>query len=259
MVYPEWEVAMAPGRSPGGPTRWTGAYTGFLAALLLLTLTIIYVTTVHVQMAVARFTRGTAVARPVRALPYAALINQTAAQHRLNPALVAAIVMAESGFDAHARSARGAYGLMQVMPATWREISRGRGCAAPIARLTSPPCMDDPAANLEVGADYLRRLVDQFGGNTVLAVAAYNAGAAVVIQHGGVPPFPETSRYLRQVALAWFHLQEDGTLTPFWRHIVRSLDVWVRIRAALLIGLGALALSRLWPWPARAAAPGIRQ
>jgi len=259
MVYPEWEVAMAPGRSPGGSPRWTGTYLGLLAALLLLTLTIIYVTTVHVQMAVARFTRGAAVARPVRALPYAALINQTAAQHRLNPALVAAIVMAESDFDAHARSARGAYGLMQVMPATWREIGRGRGCAPPIAHLTSPPCMEDPAANLEVGADYLRRLVDQFGGNTVLAVAAYNAGAGEVIQHRGVPPFPETSRYLRQVAVAWVHLQQDGTLTPFWRHVIRSLDVWLRVRAALLIGLGTLMLYRFWPWPARVSAPGIHK
>lgn len=250
---------MAPGRSPGGRPRWARVYVTFVAAVLLLTLTIIYLTTVHVQAAVARFTRDADVVRPVRALPYAALINQMAAQHRLNPALVAAIIMAESGFDTHARSARGAHGLMQIMPATWREIESGRGCAPGIAGLTSPPCMEDPAANLEVGTIHLRRLVDQFGGNTVLAVAAYNAGAGEVLQYGGVPPFPETTRYLRQVALAWFHLQKDGTLTPFWRHIIRSLDAWLRVRAALVIGLGALALHRLWPRPARASAPGLRR
>jgi soluble lytic murein transglycosylase-like protein len=250
---------MAPGCSRGGRSRWTGVYVALVAVVLLFTLTLIYMETVHVQAAVARFTRDAAVARSVRALPYATLINTTAAQHRLNPALIAAIVMAESGFDARARSARGAYGLMQVMPATWREIDRGLNCAAPIARMTSPPCMMDPAANLEVGAIYLRRLVDRFGGDTVLAVAAYNAGAGEVIQHGGVPPFPETTRYLRQVALAWFHLQRDGTLTPFWRHVVRSLDTWLRVRTALLIGLGAVALHWLWMRPARAIAPGIRR
>ena len=242
---------MAPGCSPGGMPRWTGVYGAVCAVVLLIALTVTYMTTAHVQTAVARFTRDAAVARAVRALPYADLINATASAYRLNPALVAAIVMAESGFDAHARSLRGAYGLMQVMPATWQEIGYRSRCAPAIARLTSPPCMEDPAANLEVGTVYLRRLVDQFGGNTVLAVAAYNAGAGEVAQHGGVPPFPETTRYLRQVAVAWFHLQQEGTLTPFWRHALRSFDMWPRVRTALLIGLGALALPWLWSLPPR--------
>ena len=250
---------MAPGRSPGGRPLWKGTRLALAAPVLLFTLTLLYLTTVHVQAAVARFTRDAAVPRLVRALPYATLINNTAAQHRLSPALLAAIVMAESDFDTHARSARGAYGLMQVMPATWSEVGRGLACAPPVARLTSPPCMEDPAANLEVGAIYLRRLVDRFGGNTVLAVAAYNAGAGEVIQHGGVPPFPETNRYLRQVALAWFHLQKDGTLTPFWRHAVRTLDAWLRVRTALLIGLGVFALHWLWPRPSPAATIVIRR
>ncbi len=237
---------MAIGRGMGGAPRWMGVYASVCAAALLVTLTVIYLTTVHVRTAVARFARDGAPPRQIRGIPYAGLINGTAATHRLNPALLAAVVVAESGFDARARSPRGAYGLMQVMPATWREVRALPACAPEVARLTSPPCMDDPAANLEVGATYLRRLVDRFGGNAVLAVAAYNAGAETVAQHGGVPPFPETSRYLRQVALAWLHLEQDGTLTPFWLGVIRSFDLWQHVRTILLISLAILALPWLW-------------
>lgn len=223
-----------------------GVYGIVCAAALLLTLTVIYLTTVHVRTAVARFARDGAPPRRIHGIPYADLINRAAAAHRLNPALLAAVVVAESGFDARARSPRGAYGLMQVMPATWREVRPLPTCAPEVARLTSPPCMDDPAANLEIGATYLRRLVDRFGGNVVLAVAAYNAGTGPVAQHGGVPPFPETTRYLRRVALAWFHLEREHTLTPFWLDVIHSFDLWQQVRTILLISLAILALPWLW-------------
>jgi len=237
------------GRRTGGAPRWLGICAGCSAAALLFVLTILYLlTTANVRAAVARFSRGDAPARTVHDVPYADLINRTAGHYRLNPAVVAAVVAAESGFNARARSRRGAYGLMQILPTTWREAKVEPRCAPQTARLTSPPCMDDPAANLTVGVAYLRQLVLRFDGNLLLALAAYNAGAETVEEHRGVPPYPETARYVRQVALAWVHLQEDGTLTPFWRGVLRSYDALERARAALTGGLGALAEPRVWAY-----------
>jgi hypothetical protein len=99
--------------------------------------------------------------------------------------------------------------------------------------------MNDPAANLEVGSRYLRRLVDRFRGNIVLAIAAYNAGVNPVVRNRGVPPYPETTRYLRRVALAWLHLEQDGTLTPFWLAVIRSYGRWQQAESVLALGLTA--------------------
>ncbi len=237
---------MTIGRRLGGAPRWLIGYFVLCLAALLLAGTILYVTTVHIAAAVARLPHDSTTARPVHGIPYADLINQVAGSRHLNPALVAAMVAAESGFDARARSSRGAYGLMQVMPATWWELAAGPGCAPEVARLTDPPCMDDPEANLRAGTAYLRRLVDRFNGNLPLAIAAYNAGAGTVEHHEGVPPFPETTRYLRQVALAWFHLQRDGTLTPFWRSLLRSDNLGPYARMAVIISVIGLAVLLLW-------------
>jgi hypothetical protein len=237
---------MTIGRRQGGAPRWLIGYSVLCLAALLLAGTILYVTTVHVSAAVARLPHDGATSRPVHGIPYADLINRIAGSRRLNPALIAAMVATESGFNARARSPRGAYGLMQVMPATWRELAAGSGCAPDVARLTEPPCMDDPEANLRAGTAYLRRLVDRFNGNLPLALAAYNAGARTVEHHEGVPPFPETTRYLRQVALAWFHLQRDGTLTPLWRSLLRSGNLEPYARIAVVAGVMGLAVPLLW-------------
>jgi hypothetical protein len=209
-------------------------------AALLLAAAVLYLTAVHVPAAVVRLPHDAGSPRPVHDVPYATLINHAAETHHLNPALVAAVVAAESGFNARARSPRGAHGLMQVLPVTWREFGSGQTCAPEIARLTDPPCMDDPAANLETGTVYLRRLVDQFKGDLPLALAAYNAGAGTVQEHDGIPPFPETTRYLRQVALAWFHLQRDGTLTPVWRRLLSLVGLGSYARSVALVSLSAL-------------------
>lgn len=226
------------------------AYLIVCLAALLFAAAVLYLTTVHVAAAVARLPREAGARRPVHGIPYADLINRSAETHRLNPALVAAVVATESGFDARARSARGAYGLMQVLPNTWRELASRRTCAPEVAHLSDPPCMEDPAANLEAGTAYLRRLVDRFKGNLPFALAAYNAGAVTVEQHDGIPPFPETTRYLRRVALAWYHLQHEGTLTPFWRTFLRSVDLAQPARVAVLVCLAALTvLLVLWGAP----------
>jgi len=112
------------------------------------------------------------------------MINDTADRFDLEPALVAAVVRAESGFNPQAVSSAGAQGLMQLMPGTALEVGVRD--------------VFHPQENLEGGVSYLRNMIDRFG-NVQLGLAAYNAGPGAVENHGGVPPFPETREYLRRV------------------------------------------------------------
>ncbi len=114
-----------------------------------------------------------------------ALAIATARRHGLDPNLVLAVVSVESGFQADAVSNKGAQGLMQLMPATAREL----GVADAL----------DPAQNLDGGTRYLRMLVAQYGGDIGKALAAYNAGPGAVKRHGGVPPYRETHHYISRV------------------------------------------------------------
>lgn len=113
------------------------------------------------------------------------MIARTAYRFDLEPALVHAVVRAESGFDPHAVSRAGARGLMQLMPATAVEVGVRD--------------VFHPQENLEGGVSYLRGLIDRYSGDVHLALAAYNAGPGAVDSHGGVPPYAETQEYLRRV------------------------------------------------------------
>lgn len=116
-------------------------------------------------------------------LGIARLADESARRHGLDPALMRAVMTAESGGDPEARSPVGAIGLMQLMPSTARELG------------VDP---EDPAQNLEGGAKYLASLVSRFGLSG--GVAAYNAGPGAVAQHRGkVPPYPETQAYVQRV------------------------------------------------------------
>jgi soluble lytic murein transglycosylase-like protein len=115
--------------------------------------------------------------------PYAEIIEQTAAREGVNPKLVRAVIQVESAYRAQARSRKGAMGLMQLMPDTARRYD-----------VRDPY---DPGANIEAGIKHLKTLLDRF--ELSLALAAYNAGEAAVERFGGVPPYPETQNYVRQV------------------------------------------------------------
>ncbi len=113
-------------------------------------------------------------------------IAKAAQAHRVDAALLHAVVEVESGYNAKAISPKGAMGLMQLMPATARRYGV-------IDAL-------DASQNLLGGARHLRDLLDQFAGNHELALAAYNAGAGAVIAHGRkIPPYAETQRYVPAV------------------------------------------------------------
>ena len=114
------------------------------------------------------------------------LIMQAAEESRLEPALVHAVVRAESAYLADAVSSKGAIGLMQLMPATAERYG------------VSDP--RDPAQNLRGGTRYLRDLLAMFDNDLKLALAAYNAGENAVIRYGNrIPPYDETRNYVRKV------------------------------------------------------------
>lgn len=116
---------------------------------------------------------------------YDQLILQTAAAHRMDAALVKAVVHAESGFNPRAISRKGATGLMQLMPAT--------------AKRYGVRDLHDPAENVRGGVLYLKFLLQKFNHNHRLALAAYNAGENAVIRYKGIPPYIETQDYVRKV------------------------------------------------------------
>jgi soluble lytic murein transglycosylase-like protein len=121
-----------------------------------------------------------------RASQYDAIIEKAAVSAAVEPNLLRAVIVVESGFNSRAVSKRGAVGLMQLMPATASRF----GVANPY----------DPLQNVHGGARYLKFLMDRFGQNVRLALAAYNAGEEAVDRNGGqIPPFTETMAYVPKV------------------------------------------------------------
>jgi soluble lytic murein transglycosylase-like protein len=116
-------------------------------------------------------------------------IAHWALEQGLDPGLVEAVVRVESAFDSRARSHKGAMGLMQLMPATARELGVSDAY--------------DVDQNLAGGTIYLRRLLDRFDGDLRLALAGYNAGPEAVEKYRGVPPYRETGDYVRRVMAAY--------------------------------------------------------
>ncbi len=125
---------------------------------------------------------------PLRLHAYASAIDAAAARYRIDPALLRAVIHAESAFNPYAVSDKGAQGLMQLMPGTASDMGVRD--------------VFDPAQNILGGARYLAHLLQDFGGNTTLATAAYNAGSAAVRKYGNqVPPYDETQLYVRRVRI----------------------------------------------------------
>lgn len=123
------------------------------------------------------------------------LLASAALRRGLDPDLVRAMARVESGLNPLAVSPKGAMGLMQLMPGTATEL----GVSDPF----------DPRQNAEGGAEYLRRMLDRFGGNLDLALAAYNAGPVAVEQYGGIPPYAETQAYVRAVKAKYAALKGE--------------------------------------------------
>ena len=116
---------------------------------------------------------------------YDPFIRKVADEEGLDPSLIKAVALVESGFNPRAVSPKGARGLMQLMPATARQY----GVKDP----------HDPYQSLRAGAQHLRKLLIEFDGSVPLALAAYNAGTGAVKKYGGIPRYRETQDYVRKV------------------------------------------------------------
>jgi transglycosylase-like protein with SLT domain len=128
------------------------------------------------------------------------LVKDAAVRYGVPEKLVVAVIRTESGFNPSAVSSKGARGLMQLMPQT--------------ASLLGVRNSFDPAENIDGGVRHLRRLIERYGSDLRLALAAYNAGEQAVAQHGGVPPYPETQGYVQKVLTMFQGTAEASPAAP---------------------------------------------
>ncbi len=131
---------------------------------------------------------------------YISLINQWAPQYNLDANLVEAVVAVESNYDRFAVSKKGAQGLMQLIPATAKRFGVRDAF--------------DPADNIRGGIRYLNFLMSYFQRNLEHVLAAYNAGERAVVRYHGVPPYPETQKYIRKVTSLYHALNSAAAPAP---------------------------------------------
>ena len=134
-------------------------------------------------------------ARPIRGRAFSeqeidAAIDQAASRHNVDPSLVRAVIKVESNFNPNAVSRKGAMGLMQLMPQTARRLN------------VSNPF--DPEQNVDAGVRQLKQLMENYGGDVKLTLAAYNAGPGAVARSAGVPHYTETRQYVKRITQLYY-------------------------------------------------------
>jgi soluble lytic murein transglycosylase-like protein len=140
-----------------------------------------------------------------------AAIDQAASRHNVDPSLVRAVIKVESNFNPNAVSRKGAMGLMQLMPQTARQLN-----------VVNP---FDPQQNVDAGVRHLKRLMESYGGDVRLSLAAYNAGAGAVSRSAGIPDFGETRNYVKRITQLYY-----GQAAPGYRILGSPVQEPVRVR-----------------------------
>ncbi len=126
---------------------------------------------------------------------YDHLIKEISKRNGVNPALVKAVIKAESDFDPYAVSTKGARGLMQLMPATMKDL-----------KVYNP---FHPRDNISGGVRFLKQLLERFNQDLSLSLAAYNAGPNVVERYEAIPPYKETQHYVKKVLNYFDHYRQE--------------------------------------------------
>ena len=126
-----------------------------------------------------------------------AAIDEAASRHNVDPNLVRAVIKVESNFNPNAVSRKGAMGLMQLMPQTARQL-----------RVENP---FDPQQNVDAGVRHLKQLMESYGGDVKLTLAAYNAGQGAVARSAGVPHFAETRNYVKRITQLYYGGSDPGS------------------------------------------------
>jgi soluble lytic murein transglycosylase-like protein len=163
----------------------------------------------QVAYASSRLGQGRSASSPRDHGAYTREIAEASSRYAVPERLIWAVIRVESGFDHRAVSARGARGLMQLMPET-----------AAILGVRDP---FNPRENIDGGTRHLRAMMVRFRYDVRLAVAAYNAGERPVAVHGGVPPYPETRDYVAQV-LRYYNAPGDWRPTPGGNEVRRFVE-----------------------------------
>ena len=141
---------------------------------------------------VSSFVRG----KPFTQQEIDAAIDLAASRHNVDPSLVRAVIKVESNFNPNAVSRKGAMGLMQLMPQTARQLN-----------VVNP---FDPEQNVDAGVRHLKRLMENYGGDVKLSLAAYNAGAGAVARSAGIPRFGETRNYVKRITQLYYSGTSPG-------------------------------------------------
>lgn len=128
------------------------------------------------------------------------LVDSVARKHEVEPALVHSVIRVESNYNPAAVSHKGALGLMQLIPSTARRFGVRDSFNA--------------SENLEGGVQYLKHLLELYGGDERLALAAYNAGEGAVARWGGIPPYPETRNYVYEVGRRLGEVRRTARVQP---------------------------------------------